>query len=101
MNKTSSVYTRVSPQVKEQAEEILDELGIPMSNAIALFLKQVVLQRGIPFDLKLPQSKPVEYANLTEEQFNARIEEGLMEQENGNFVSANVVRRQLSKEFNL
>ena len=54
MSKTSSVFARVEPEIKEQAEQVLDQLGIPMSNAIGLFLNQVVLQRGIPFEVKLP-----------------------------------------------
>ncbi|HPE94771.1 MAG TPA: type II toxin-antitoxin system RelB/DinJ family antitoxin [Bacillota bacterium] len=55
MARTSNIFARVEPEVKEQAEKILTELGIPMSNAIGLFLRQVVLQRGIPFDMKLPE----------------------------------------------
>ena len=55
MARTSNIFARVEPEVKEQAEKILTELGIPLSNAIGLFLRQVVLQRGIPFDMKLPE----------------------------------------------
>ena len=55
MAKTSNVYIRLDPRVKEQSETILNQLGIPMSNAIALFLQQVILQNGIPFELKLPE----------------------------------------------
>ena len=44
MAKTANVYVRLDPQVKEQSEMILEKLGIPMSNAIALFLQQVILQ---------------------------------------------------------
>lgn len=73
MSKTSSVYTRVEPELKEQAEQILTKLGIPMANAINLFLNQVVLQKGIPFDVKLPQSVPLDYSALTQEQFDAEI----------------------------
>ena len=53
-SRTANVYTRVDPETKEQAEAILNQLGIPMSNAIGMFLKQVVLHRGIPFDMRLP-----------------------------------------------
>jgi DNA-damage-inducible protein J len=48
MARTSNIFARVEPEVKEQAELVLEQLGIPMSNAIGLFLRQVVLQRGIP-----------------------------------------------------
>lgn len=57
MAKTSNVFARVEPEIKEQAEKAFNQLGIIMSNAISLFLRQVVCQRGIPFDMKLSQSK--------------------------------------------
>ena len=76
MSKTSSVYTRVEPEIKEQAEQIFARLGIPMANAINLFLHQVVLQKGIPFNMKLPQNIPLDFKTLTEEQFNDEIEKG-------------------------
>lgn len=59
-NRTASIYTRVDPETKDRAENILNQLGIPMTNAIAMFLKQVVIQRGIPFELRLPDSAPEE-----------------------------------------
>ena len=68
--RTANVYTRVDPETKEKAEAILEKLGIPMSNAIGMFLKQVVIQRGIPFEMKLPP-EPVSLGALTKEQFDA------------------------------
>lgn len=44
MARTSNIFARVEPEVKEQAESILNQLGIPMSNAVGMFFKQVVLQ---------------------------------------------------------
>jgi len=55
MAKTANLYARIEPEVKEQAEGILAALGIPVSNAINMFYKQIILQRGIPFEMKLPQ----------------------------------------------
>lgn len=49
-NKTANVFARVEPEVKEQAEFILDQLGVPMSNAVSMFLKQVIIHRGLPFE---------------------------------------------------
>lgn len=54
MTRTENIYTRVDPETKEQKEKILDQLGIPMSDAIKIFLKQVIFHQGIPFDVKLP-----------------------------------------------
>ena len=44
MAKTTNIFARVEPEVKEQAEKVLEHLGISMSNAIDIFLRQVVLQ---------------------------------------------------------
>lgn len=101
MARTSNVYVRLEPSVKEQSEAILNQLGIPMSNAIALFLQQVVLQRGIPFELKLPQETPVAFESLTDEQFNAIIEQGITEYVAGNVHSASDVRAKMSGEFSI
>ena len=46
MAKSSNLYARIEPEVKEQAETILASLGIPASNAITMFYKQIILQRG-------------------------------------------------------
>ena len=41
--KSANLYARIEPDVKEQAEEILATLGIPASNAINMFYKQIIL----------------------------------------------------------
>lgn len=76
MARTSNIYTRVEPEIKERAEKILTQLGIPMSNAITIFLRQVVLHNGIPFDMKLPQNMPISLESLTDGELNAEIEKG-------------------------
>lgn len=74
MSKTANVFTRVDPLVKEQAEVVLSQLGISMSTAMGMFLQQLVLQRGIPFDVKLPQSTPIALGSLTDAEFNALMD---------------------------
>ena len=44
MAKTANLYVRIEPDVKEQAETILSALGIPASNAITMFYKQIILR---------------------------------------------------------
>lgn len=99
MARTSNIFARVEPEVKEQAEQVLEQLGIPMSNAIGLFLRQVVLQRGIPFDVKLPQTKPVSIGSLTQEQFDAEIEKGLADLSAGKVVAAENVALYLNRDY--
>ena len=93
MAKTANVYTRVDPTVKEQAERVLDQLGIPMSNAIGMFLRQVVIHNGIPFEMKLEDRRPVVFGELTKEQFDAEIQKGFGELETGRVYSAEEVKK--------
>ena len=74
MAKSANLYARIEPELKEQAESILAALGIPASNAITMFYKQIVLQRGMPFEVKLPAARPLDVSNMTDEQLNAELE---------------------------
>ena len=76
MAKSANLYARIEPDLKEQAESILAALGIPASNAITMFYKQIVLQRGMPFEVKLPAARPLDVSTLTDEQLNAELEKG-------------------------
>lgn len=101
MARTSSIYARVEPELKEQAELVLDQLGIPMSNAVGMFLRQVVLQRGIPFDMKLPQSQPLAYGSLTKEQFDAEINKGIKDIDEGRVYSVDDVESEMHRDFGI
>jgi len=54
MAKTAVISTRIEPELKRDAEQIFRELGLTTSQAITLFYKQVDLQRGLPFSVKIP-----------------------------------------------
>ena len=55
---TVSKQVRIDETTKKQAVELLEGLGLNLSDAINMFLKQVVLHDGIPFDVKYPKFKP-------------------------------------------
>lgn len=99
MARTSNVFVRIEPEIKEEAETILNQLGIPMSNAVGMFLRQVVIQRGIPFELKLPVKKPLCMGNLTKEQFDAEIEKGMADVENGRIYSVDEAEEELHRLY--
>lgn len=99
MARTSNVFARVEPETKDQAEQILNQLGIPMSNAVSMFLRQIVLQRGIPFEMKLPERKPVAFGSLTKEQRDAELEKGVADIRNGRTYSARSVMDELKKDY--
>ena len=102
MARTANVFARVEPEVKEQAEQVLDRLGIPMSNAVGMFLRQIVFQRGIPFEMKLPAyEEPVAYGSLTKEEFNAEIEKGMEDIKAGRVYSADEVEAEMKREFGI
>ena len=88
MARTANVFARVKPEIKEQAEIVLEQLGIPMSNAVGMFLTQVVIQQGIPFEVKLPSKRPLVMNELSKEQFDAEIQKGMDDIENGRVYSA-------------
>lgn len=64
--KSSNLYVRIEPEVKEKAESILATLGISVSGAINMFYKQIILQKGIPFDVKIPSPKLVDITKLSD-----------------------------------
>lgn len=99
MAKTSNLYARIEPDVKEQAESILSALGIPVSNAINMFYKQIILQRGIPFDMKLPASRVPDLSKLTKEQLNTELEKGYADVAAGRTKAAGTVFKDIRKDY--
>ena len=55
MAKTETINIRIEPSLKQQAEETLNYLGLTMSEAVNLFFRQVVINDGIPFEIKKPK----------------------------------------------
>lgn len=60
MAKTSTISARIDPNTKKQAERVFRKLGLTSSQAITLFYKQVELQQGLPFIVKIPNALTVE-----------------------------------------
>lgn len=56
MEKTQVIHARIEPSLKHSAEEVFSALGLTMADAIRLFLKQVELHDGLPFDVKIPNA---------------------------------------------
>ena len=87
--KTSNIFARVEPELKAQAEAVLSEIGLPMSNAITLFLKQLVLRRGVPFPVTIPPAMPPTIYEMSKEQFDAELVKGYEDAEAGRTRPAN------------
>ena len=70
MSKTATIQARINPDLKKKAQKILNTLNLSMSEAISLYLTQVTLHRGIPFEIKIPNEltlKTLEKAERGEE----------------------------------
>jgi len=52
--KTEVVNARIEPALKASAEKIFRSLGMKTTDAISIFLSQVVLNKGLPFDVRIP-----------------------------------------------
>lgn len=74
--KSANVLARVEPEVKEQAEKILSQLGVPASVVINMLYKQIIMTKGIPFSLSLPK-EPATLDSMTTTEFNTIMETGL------------------------
>lgn len=74
--KTASVNSRMRVDIKRQAEEILDRLGIPRSVAMDMYYRQIIAHNGIPFSLTLPATVPAR-DEMTTVQFDQMMATGL------------------------
>ena len=52
--KTEIINARIEPAIKASAEKIFRSLGMKTTDAISIFLSQVILKKGLPFDVRLP-----------------------------------------------
>ena len=77
MGKTATLNIRVNPDVKENAESVLAQLGIPMATAIDMYLKQISLVGGIPFSIVLPKAaNSVNADMMSVTQIHQKLEKG-------------------------
>lgn len=53
----TSIKMRISEELKNDASHVLKDCGLTMSNAIRLFLEQVVHTQGLPFEVKRPSAR--------------------------------------------
>ncbi|NCD07394.1 MAG: type II toxin-antitoxin system RelB/DinJ family antitoxin [Spirochaetia bacterium] len=60
VSKNAYINVRVDEETKKEVENILDILGINISTAVDLFLSQIILNKGLPFKVKLPKKGAAE-----------------------------------------
>ena len=67
MAKTATIQTRVDPKIKKSTQNILNTLNISMSEAISMYLSQITLHKGIPFEVKIPNRITAQTLKKSEE----------------------------------
>lgn len=100
-SKTANLYARIEPGLKEEAEGILAELGIPASNAITMFYKQIVLHKGLPFVVTLSIPARVNYSELDEREFDRELAKGYNDMLEGRTKTARNVFEEIRKDYGL
>ena len=99
MANTNVVYARIDTTLKENAESILNQLGITPSSAIQMLYSQIVLQKGMPFELRLPVNKPIALGSLTRDELDKELQKGLDSLRSGKSYSADEVDLFFAKEY--
>ena len=83
--RSANVNVRVEPDVKKQAEDILDKLGVSASAFINMTYRQVIMKRGIPFSVELPSGiKTLD--TMTDAEFDEMMQTGLEQAKKGESV---------------
>ena len=72
-DKMAVINIRVNDEIKKEAETIFKSLGLNMSVAMNLFLKKCINEKGIPFDLKIPNKETIEAMEETNKILNGDI----------------------------
>ena len=96
--KTANVTARIQPNIKEQAEEILERLGIPVSVFIDMAYRQVIMRGGVPFSLDIPDTLATR-DSLTNAEFDTMMQTGFMQAKKHDSVSVEEAFEQLKAEI--
>ena len=79
--KTANVTVRVQPEIKEQAEAVLEKIGIPVSVLIDTLYRQIIMTGGIPYSLSVPKLQTLD--SMSEEQVDMMLQKGYDEAKAG------------------
>ena len=92
-----AVYARVDPDLKSKAEEILSMLGLSPSELIKMLYSQVVLTRGVPFEIRLPYEMPESLSSMTRDELDAGLRKGMESIKSGDVYTADEVDAEMAR----
>ena len=85
MSMSANLNIRIRPEVKDGAENILKKLGIPPSSAIDMFYRQIIMNKGLPFEVKIPSKSLIDISEISTEELNSLLDEGFESIEKGQY----------------
>ena len=81
--------------------KVVIAVATAIAGVVGMFLRQIVLQKGIPFEMKLPRTAPLTYGSLTKEQFDKEIEKGMSDVKAGRVYSADAIEAEMKRDFGI
>ena len=96
--KTANVMARVEPDIKERAEAIMNQIGIPASVVINALYKQIIMTRSIPFSLSVP-TVPLALDEMDNTAFDEMMLTGLNQAKTNNSRKASDVFSEIRREM--
>lgn len=96
-SKSANVSVRIQPEIKKEAEAVLDKLGLPVSVVIDTLYRQIILTGGIPYSLTLPKIPTLD--DMTKEQFDNMMNIGYQQASENKGVEVSVAFAKLREEI--
>ena len=100
MSKDSRLSLRIDSELKSEVEDILKQLGIPMTTAITMYFNQIKMYNGLPFTPKII-NKPKSIYDYTEEELVNEFEKAIDEFKDGKGYTVEQVEEEFNKKYSL
>ena len=95
--KSANVTVRIQPEIKQQAEAVLERIGLPVSVLIDTLYRQIIMTGGVPYPLTV-QKIPTR-DSMTDEAFDAMLSQGLQQARDGQTMSIDEAFAQIQQEI--
>lgn len=95
LSKSANLNVRIESDIKENAEDILNNLGLSASTAINIFYRQIIEHNGLPFEVR----QHGDVTNFSKEAIYREIDKGLKSYLEGRVTPAELIFEELDQEY--
>lgn len=92
MERSGTVNVRIEPNIKAEAEEIFNAIGLSTATAINAFYRQVILRRGLPFNLTTVPAPP-NLAHMSQDEIDAALQASMNDYKAGRVLTEEELER--------